>query len=62
MNYTPQSRVEGIRFERMRLLHLAVFKTAAIGHSANPLKYGKRGSNPQHPVWKTDTLPIELLP
>lgn len=25
-------------------------------------KYGKRGSNPQHPVWKTDTLPIELLP
>lgn len=37
---------EGIRFERMGLLHPVVFKTTAIDHSANPLNGGCVGFEP----------------
>src|SRR6267378_4187918 len=43
----------------------AVFKTAAIDHSAtSPLAdwHGRRDLNPQPTVLETATLPIELLP
>jgi hypothetical protein len=49
----------------VRLSPEAVFKTAAIDHSAtSPFAdwHGRRDLNPQPTVLETATLPIELLP